>query len=181
MTSTWRRSRALRAAIESKIERVQDMGDLGCIARAAQERTKALAAEILKPGTEEPINEFTDGLYALDYIWDLRGDSVFGSGRPNKHRAIDYYLGRKVEHLWGEGVIVRMTPEKVYPAKYGIKIELPCHVDDCESTSTRYAKPGCHSGAFCYLYDEDSKNMIDLRNQVFCCGECDCHYHGGKG
>ena len=56
MTSTWRKSRALRAAIESKIERVQDMGDLGCISRAAEERTKVLAAEILKPGTEEPIN-----------------------------------------------------------------------------------------------------------------------------
>ena len=130
-----------------------------------------LAAAILKPGSRKTINDFDGGLHALDYIWQLDGDRVWSSGQkePFRPRAIDYYVGRKVEHVWGKGVLEK-TPDGTAGHGYGIKLEYPCYCG--KKRYTMYAIPGVHIGGFAYLVQPGSHDFLDARNQVMTCPAC---------
>jgi hypothetical protein len=169
----WAESRERRKAAGAAVEAITSIGDLRSLRVDIEERMKALAAEILEPGSDKLIYD----LHALDYIWDLSGDRVTTVGKPYNLFAIDAYLGRKVEHVWGIGEIAKMEPSPDAKGKrwdgsmYGIKVELPCGRCE-EATSTLYARPGCHAGAFCYLYTPDGTDHIDLRNFMWVCEDC---------
>jgi hypothetical protein len=148
---------------KAAIVRCQTMFTLNSVRRVWEDQMKALAAERLHPGCDEPITD----LDALDYIWDLPGDCSWSSEQtePFRPHALDYYVGRTVEHVWGTGTIEKMA------AGYGIRVWLPCAY--CEKAGLwLYARPGCHTGAFCYLYDEQGQYALDLRNQIFVCPDC---------
>ena len=151
------------------IKACQSVSHLASVVDEAQERIKDLAAEELHPGTDEVIED----LDLLDYIWKLKGDRVWSSKQtePYRYWAIEHYLGRKVEHIWGVGTIVRMNPDsKMSQAMFGIEVDLPCN---CGKTTKRvYARPGCHTGAFCYVYSQEGEFLADLRNQWFSCDDC---------
>lgn len=147
----------------SAVEDLKEIRHLENIGRQADERIKALAAVILKPDSDDVIE--MDVLHILDSIWDLGGDTVFANGLPNKEKAVDYYLGRKVHHVWGTGVIAKM---KQFGMR-GIRVRLRCYHEGCTRTKTCYARPGCHQGAFCYMYSFAGKYWIDLRNQGYAC------------
>lgn len=130
-----------------------------------EERMKELAAETLKPGSDETIED----LDALDYIWDITGDKAITGDQPYHARALDYYLGRKVEHIWGVGVLSKM-PENTPGGDYGIKVDYPCTCG--KKTYEMYAIPGVHIGGFAYLVEPGNKHYLDVRNQCRVCEEC---------
>lgn len=163
-----RESRKVTRIIED-MAKVQGISNLSVFHREWEAQMKTLAAQTLKPGTDEVIED----LDALDYIWDLRGDYAFGPDLPNRFHAIEEYLGRKVRHFWGEGTIVCLpgfADSDAHVKKYGIEVTIPCRCGKVDYTT--WARPGCHTGAFCYVYDKDGEYILDLRNQTFVCKEC---------
>jgi hypothetical protein len=52
-----------------------------------------------------------------------------------------------------------------------IKVTLSC-VRCKGNPTTVYARSGCHTGAFCYVYNEDGQFQADLRNQEYVCDLC---------
>jgi hypothetical protein len=161
--SDWEEQRNIREWIEELIGMMDSIFLLNGVNHIWESRMKELAAESLKPG-DEPIEDVD----ALDYVWNLHGDGSWSSKQtePFRAMALDYYVGRKVRHVWGTGTIVKMKEG------YGIKVRLPCSHAGCRRTITVYAKPGCHRGAFCYVYDKDGNFLADLRDQSFDCGKC---------
>lgn len=157
------------AQAEHLIGEIRSLWRLNRINRAWEDRMKALAAEELKPGSDELIEDMD----ALDYIWDLPGDRVWSSNQtePFRPKALDYYVGRKVVHIWGTGEVVKIGKTKRRDARYAIKVRMPCYY--CKTSRvTVYAQPGCHNGAFCYIYDRQGNYLADLRNQIVVCRRC---------
>ena len=160
-----------------------------------EDRIKEIAAETLKPGTDEVITD----TYALDYIWGLTGDREIRGNQVYHRRAIDYYLGRTVDHGMWTGKLMKIAyeygderlpheheyfnHERVWlsdkdnplnlPGRridYGIAIKFPCHCGKVEYDM--FAIPGVHTGGFAYLVAEDTDNYLDIRNQIRVCEEC---------
>lgn len=166
-----------------------DLGTLSVIVDNIHERMKTVAAEYLKPGSDEVIED----LGILDYIWGLKGDRWRGGGKPAHFYAVDYYLGRKVSHVWGTGRLVRfikedekmtdidreyfgpnlvVAPNLVAKGRHhGIELDYPC---SCGKKKYRmYAIPGVHLGGFAYLIREEvPDNLFDVRNHCMVCDEC---------
>lgn len=164
------------------IERIESMFELNCVNSHWKERMKKLAADILKPGESFTFKE--NHLHVLDYIWDLGGDEVIYFDRPYHARAIDYYLGRRCEHIWGKGVLFKIVKDtdKNYDhgkmwiseelfnrgIEYGIAIDFPCACGNV--TFDMFAIPGIHNGAFGYLVKEGMEKLLDVRNHCMVCG-----------
>lgn len=165
-----------------------DMSTCHVITQNVGERMKEIAAEVLRPGSTEPITD----LCTLDYIWDLHGDySISGDAVYHSH-ALDYYLGRTVQHVWGEGPLVKfierddllldkereafgefviVSPKFVHRRRHhGIKLDYPCHCG--KVTYEMYAIPGVHNGGFAYLICEDTDKVLDVRNEIRVCDDC---------
>lgn len=190
--SEYEAQRAVFGGIVTSIRSITDMSILNGVEQIWEERMKELAAEILKPGSTDAINEMDGGLYALDYIWGLGGDRCISGDQIYHRSALDYYLGRKVEHVWGDGVLVRfirseekmLDRERTYFGdglwisdvlrdrgyRHGIALKFPCQCGKVEYRM--FAIPGVHSGGFAYLICEDYENLLDVRNQCRVCEEC---------
>ena len=130
--------------IHALIQEETELWELNIVHEFWEERMKALGAERLKPGSDEPIED----MHALDYIWSLGGDRSISGDQVYHPRAIDYYLGRTVCHVWGDGKLVRFirSDEEMVPRdrehfgdalvvsdvlrdrgyKYGIALKYPC-------------------------------------------------------
>lgn len=154
------------------------------------ERMKELAAETLKPGSDDVIED----LSSLDYIWLLPGSRCFEGGKPAYFSALDYYLGRRVSHVWGEGPLVRIVKDRdrildcdlehfgeqnilVRPKlatrgiHHGVKLDYPCTCGKVKYEM--FAIPGVHLGGFAYLVCEDQPEMtLDVRNHCRVCEDC---------
>jgi hypothetical protein len=181
------------------IRSVPDIWDLNGIGVVWEERMKELAAEILKPDSDDVISEDDGGLHALDYIWHLGGDRCAGGDQVFHRSALDYYIGRRVEHVWGEGVLVRFIreDEPMLPQdrkhfeerfgrkptglwlsdalcdrgyKHGIALKFPCQCGKVEYDM--FAIPGVHTAGFAYLICEEYDNLLDVRNQCRVCDDC---------
>jgi hypothetical protein len=188
--------RAIVSHVINCIDRVQRMSELSFVNQHWEEKMKLLAAEILKPGSEETITD----LHALDYIWNLSGDYVIGGGQIYHARAIDYYLGRMVKLVFGEGKLMKIAydyADKRLPEAdqkwfghghvwltdkdnefnlpsrgihYGIALQYPC---ECGKVKyDMFAIPGVHTGAFAYLVSEQSDEKLDVRNHCRVCEDC---------
>lgn len=165
---------AVLERIRELIGMVDSLWLLNGIYRNWEDRMKELAAVVLKPGTDEVLDEYDGALAALDYIWDLHGDYSFkgGQSEPFRPRALDYYVGRKFRHVWGTGELVKLSKDGEHPPRYGVRVRLACGTEGCKNKITVYAAPGCHNGAFCYVYDREGNYLADLRNQWFKCNSC---------
>ena len=150
------------------VSAVSDLTHLNELIVLTQEQIKKIAANTLKPGSKKPIDE----IGVLDYIWDLPGDRSWSSKQkePFRGKALDYYRGRKVRHVWGTGQLVKIK-NKSKEEWYGIRVVLTC-IQCKKNKMTVYALPGCHVGAFCYIYDRSKKYLADLRNQSLVCDKC---------
>lgn len=160
--------KAREEAIKEHINQMTSLFQLNHVYKMWEDRMKELAAQVLKPGADEIIEEITGGLSALDYIWKLHGDYSYSGNQtePFRPNALDYYVGRKCYHVWGTGILVKMRDG------YGIRVRLPCGTEGCKGRITVYARPGCHNGAFCYVYSKEGEYLADLRNQWFKCTKC---------
>lgn len=158
----------------------------------AEDRIKKLAAETLQPGSDKPIED----LYSLDYIWKLPGDRVFHGGEEPKLRAIDYYMGRRVEALCfgysaycaeAEGDHEFESETCVHCGLLDDPEKLPVIADDPQGkpgikhwwlcrcgklVGPFFARPGVHAGAFAYCHTEDGSSYFDARNQFPLCDQC---------
>lgn len=183
--------RALVAHIKSCIERVGSTFELNSVHTDWEERMKELAAKTLKPGEDFPLQEWEGHLALLDYIWDISGDRMWSSSQtePFRPRAVDYYIGRRCEHIWGDGVLVKILSKEPHEldklkedqyvirpnlaargVKHGIKLDYPC---ECGKTKHEmFAVPGVHTGAFAYLLEEETDRHLDVRNQCITCDNC---------
>jgi hypothetical protein len=165
-----------------------EIGELRLVLSDAGELLKARVREVLKPYNKRLIIASRDEyeLSLLDYIWDLDGDRSMvgvngewfsdgtGQRRPYCATEIERYEGKRVRYVWGVGVIAPMKPTGRKPRQrkvMGIRVELAC-AGGCGQNFTAYARPGCHTGAFCYVYSFEGKFLADLRNQEFCCDSC---------
>lgn len=169
----YQREQKIKEEAIAAIQKVNDLGDLSSLRRVCDSRTKEIVRK--EVGKSKLFNN--DQLYLLDYVWDLRGDLSWASepgkppynpetGEPFCEMEMDRYLGWKVESNVGNGTIAKMAD-----GGYGIRLRLPCN--RChKSRKTVYARPGCHVGAFCYIYDRYGKFLADLRNQEFVCWRC---------
>lgn len=190
--------RAAVKHVSDVIGGVESLWQLNSVHNVWEERMKELAAEILKPGSDEEINEEDGGLDALDYIWHLQGAKSYTVGDgPWMHRALDYYLGRTVTHVWGTGKLMKIAydyaecehdkewfghgrvwlsdkdDEHNLPARgieYGIALKFPCQCGKVEYDM--FAIPGVHTGGFAYLVDETTSEYLDVRNQIRVCESC---------
>ena len=160
-------SREQTKAVVSALRKISRAADLTIVVREAETRIKEIAAETLHPGTDELIED----LCLLDLIWNLSGDTTFTWNPDGTQKglfwAIEYYLGRKVQLVHGTGIIAQMAAR----GEFGIRVRLKCSHVGCNIRHTVYAKPGCHAGAFCYVYDREGNRLADLRNQQFACTE----------
>ena len=189
-------NRELVGHIINTMNRVDSISELNCVERQWVERMKELAALVLKPGTDEVI----DDLHVLDYLWHLDGDYCISGDQVYHRRALDYYLGRKVEHhMLGEGTLFKIAyeygdnrlkleheyynvsrvwlsdPNKEHnlPGRgihYGILLKMPCTCG--KVVYDMFAIPGVHTGAFAYLVDEETDAHLDLRNHCSVCEAC---------
>ena len=188
-------NRATVRHIHDCIRRVDSMWELNGVEKTWEDQMKILAAERLKPGSDEVIED----LDALDYIWDMHGDYVITGDQLYHARALDYYLGRKVSHVWGDGILMKIAyeygderfpkqrewfgPGRVHlsdpknefnlPGRridYGVAIKYPCTCGKVEYDM--FAIPGVHTGGFAYLVAEDTDAFLDARNQCRVCEEC---------
>jgi hypothetical protein len=180
------------------IDRAHSLRDLNIVHTVWEARMKELAAAILRPDSEETITD----LYALDYIWGLHGDYSITGDQVYHPRALDYYLGRYIEHIWGGGVLMRImtaedyetnftpkdrafyTRDRVFLSNPGTAHPLPARNIDygirldypCSCGHVLYemfAIPGVHTGGFAYLVTEDSPHYLDVRNQCRVCPACE--------
>lgn len=190
--SDYEAERAVIGAIVKGINSIHDMSLLNGVEQVWEERMKTLAAEILQPGKDFTLEECEGHLYALDYIWGLGGDRCISGDQIYHRSALDYYLGRKVSHVWGDGVLVRfirsdeewLDRERTYfgdglwisdPLRdrgyhHGIALKYPCTCGKVEYQM--FAIPGVHTGGFAYLICEEYDNLLDVRNQCRVCEEC---------
>jgi hypothetical protein len=174
--------------IAELIEQSNDMFTLSSFKRLWEERMKVLAAEVLKPGSDETIKD----MHALDYIWGLGGDNCIRGDAVYHPSALDYYLGRTVSHVWGEGKLVRFirSDDEILDIerehfgdalvvedelrgrgyRYGISLKMPCHCG--KKDFDMYAVPGVHTGGFAYLIMAGMENLFDVRNHTMVCDEC---------
>ena len=140
-----------------------DMSALRYVIRDCQEEMRKIADKTLKPGTDEVITD----LATLDMAWGLPGGHVDGDiEKPYLPRYLDFFVGRRVDTFGGVGPLVKTKDG------YGIEIEMACSGEGCTETLKVYACPGCHLGAFCYVYDENGEFLADLRNQCYTCDKC---------
>ena len=79
---------------------------------------------------------------------------------------MEQHVGKEVDYHLGTGVLSKMDG-----GRYGILLSIPCY--DClKSEIEVYARPGLHSGAFCYVYDKAGKYLANMRDQVYTCEGC---------
>ena len=170
------------------IKTMTGLMNLSIITPWIEERMKDVAAETLKPGSDEVITD----LHTLDYIWDLSGDRSISGNKKWHRRALDYYTGRMVKHhMLGEGKLIRFVPEDDTEDKmgyehgkdilssslynrghrYGIAVEFPCECG--QKIYSMYVVPGVHGGAFAYLICEEFDSYLDLRNHCMTCENCE--------
>lgn len=178
------------------VKTMTGLSNLSIITPWIEDRMKAIAAEVLKPGSDEVITD----TYILDYIWELTGDREITGNQVYHRRAIDYYLGRTVDHGMWKGKLMKIAYEygderipheheyfnhgRVWlsdkdnpfnlPGRridYGIAIKFPCHCGKVEYDM--FAIPGVHTGGFAYLVAEDTDRYLDIRNQIRVCDDCE--------
>jgi hypothetical protein len=63
-----------------------------------------------------------------------------------------------------------IVPIVAYRGGFALKVVLKCNRKGCRHQMTVRAVSGCHSGAYCYVYDRHG-NFADLRNQNFVCDQ----------
>lgn len=61
-----------------------------------------------------------------------------------------------------------IVPIVRYGEEFALKVVLKCARKGCRHQTTVMAVSGCHSGAYCYVYDRHG-HFADLRNQEFVC------------
>jgi hypothetical protein len=155
-------SESAKARIVPLINQMTDTDYLNSVILTVEDRIKALVRTRL--AEEDPILD----LRSLDTIWHLTGDrqisfDALGHKKGNL-REIEYYVGRKVHHVLGIGVIALLKDGSA-----AIRLKPRCR---CGRRMTLYAKPGVHLGGFAYAYDSRGKRLGDLRNIEVTCGKC---------
>lgn len=150
--------------IAAGVEQLDCISNLESLSRKCEERMKVIALRIFG---DEIICDVT----TLDQIWNLPGDYISGPDKPYKFHFIEHFLGRKVHFHIGEGVIEKLPGTKDGPdAKFGIRVGIPCICG--KETRIVWARSGLHTGAFCYVYDENCVFVADMRDQCLTCDDC---------
>lgn len=123
ITSEWEKEREIAKKVCELFGKIKFLYNLNPLYLKWEERMKEIAFATLKVGTQEVIEEWDGGLSALDYIWDLQGDYSWSGKQttPYRSKAVEYFLGRKVNHIWGTGIIARMKDKG-----FGIRVRIRC-------------------------------------------------------